>query len=42
MQEKTDEMVEVVECELPSIEVVELVCQNTPDWTHGRNSGLPF
>lgn len=21
--------------EKPTIEIVELVCQNTPDWTHG-------
>jgi hypothetical protein len=21
--------------EIPEIEVVEIVCQNTPDWTHG-------
>lgn len=21
--------------EAPAIEVVEIVCQNTPDWTHG-------
>lgn len=21
--------------ESPTIEVIELVCQNTPDWTHG-------
>lgn len=24
--------------EVPTIEVVELVCQNTPDWTHGTKS----
>ena len=22
--------------EEPTIEVVEIVCQNTPDWTHGN------
>ena len=33
--EKENEVIEKVECEVPSIEVVELVCQNTPDWTHG-------
>jgi len=28
-------VIEKAECEAPSIEVIELVCQNTPDWTHG-------
>lgn len=22
---------------IPEIEVIELVCQNTPDWTHGTS-----
>ena len=26
---------EIETYEAPMIEVVEIVCQNTPDWTHG-------
>ena len=42
MQENINEKIEVAECELPAIEVVELVCQTTPDWTHGTKSTLAF
>ena len=42
MQENINEKIEVAECELPAIEVVELVCQNTPDWTHGTKTILAF
>ena len=42
MQENINEKIEVAECELPAIEVVELVCQNTPDWTHGTKTTLAF
>ena len=35
MEEGLKEVINVNEFEVPTIEVVELVCQNTPDYTHG-------
>jgi len=38
MDKNLDSKIENKIYELPSIEVVEIVCQNTPDFTHGTNA----